>query len=131
METEFLKGRITVMPSKNLVQGEKGLLCPKSSHLNPGNLKQCEYCNSQLFVKCKKCGPSAAGDLQVPRVSHRIHKSPFRNSNAGCSAGRRRSRLPNGILLIVAYGAFKVITIVRGNYSLSCDGFHNAIHWSH
>ena len=39
------------MPSKNLVQGEKGLLCPKCSHLNPGGLKQCEYCNSQLFVK--------------------------------------------------------------------------------
>ena len=104
------------MPSKNLVQGEKGLLCPKCSHLNPGNLKQCEYCNSQLFVKCKKCGAKMQRVIsKCPECRHRIHKSPFRTRKRRMF--RRSKKVTIGqmaILLIVAYGAFKVITIAAG-----------------
>ena len=104
------------MPSKNLVQGEKGLLCPKCSHLNPGNLKQCEYCTSQLFVKCKKCGAKMQRVIaKCPECRHRIHKSPFRKLKRRMF--RRSKKITIGqmmILVIVAYGAFKVITIAAG-----------------
>ena len=104
------------MPSKNLVQGEKGLLCPKCSHLNPGNLKQCEYCNSQLFVKCKKCGAKMQRVIsKCPECRHRIHKSPFRKLKRRMF--RRSKKVTIGqiaVLLIVAYGAFKVITMAAG-----------------
>ena len=104
------------MPSKNLVQGERGLLCPKCSHLNPVNLKQCEYCNSQLFVKCKKCGAKVQRLIpQCPECRHRMHKSPFGKLKRRMF--RRSKKVTIGqvaILVIVAYGAFKVITIAAG-----------------
>ena len=34
----------------------RGLLCPKCSHVNPNNLKLCEYCKTRLFTKCRQCG---------------------------------------------------------------------------
>ena len=101
------------MPSKNLVQGEKGLLCPKCSHLNPGNLKQCEYCNSQLFVKCKKCGAKMQRLIsKCPECRDQIHKSPLRKLKRRMF--RRSKKVTIGqmaFLLIVAYGAFKMITL--------------------
>ena len=105
------------MPSKNLVQGEKGLLCPKCSHLNPGGLKLCEYCNSQLFVKCKKCGAKVQRVIsKCPKCRHRMHKSPFRKLKRRMF--RRSKKLTLGqaaIMLIVAYGAYKVITMAASN----------------
>ena len=104
------------MPSMNLVQGEKGLLCPKCSHLNPGGLKQCEYCNSQLFVKCKKCGAKMQrGISKCAECRHRIHKSPFRKLKRRMFRRSKKATISQMvILLIVAYGAFKVITIAAG-----------------
>ncbi len=106
------------MPSKNLVQGEKGLLCPKCSHLNPGDIKQCEYCNSQLFIKCKKCGAKMQRVIpKCPECRHRIHKSPFRKLKRVMF---RRSRKPTpaqmAIMVIVAYGAYKVIVMAAEKF---------------
>ena len=104
------------MPSKNAVQGEKGVLCPKCNHLNPGGLKQCEYCNSQLFVKCKKCGAKMQRVIsKCPACRHRMHKSPFRKLKSRMF--RRSKKITMGqraILMIVADGAFKVIRIAAG-----------------
>ena len=106
------------MPSKNLVQGEKGLLCPKCSHLNPGDLKQCEYCNSQLFVKCKKCGAKMQRVIsKCPECRHGIHKSPFRKLKR--EMFRRTRKITFGqmaIMVIVAYGAYKVIVMAAGKF---------------
>ena len=33
----------------------RGLLCPKSSHVNPNSLELCEYCKTDLFTKCNQC----------------------------------------------------------------------------
>ncbi len=106
------------MPSKNLVQGEKGLLCPKCSHLNPGDLKQCEYCNSQLYLKCNKCGSKMQRVLsKCPKCRHRIHKSLFGKLKRRMF--RRSKKLMFGqavAMVIVAYGAFKVITLAAGKF---------------
>ena len=104
------------MPSKNLVQREKGLLCPKCSHLNPGNLKQCEYCNSQLFVKCKKCGAKMQRVISKgPEWRHRIHKSPFRKLKRRMFRRSKKVTISQMVILLIeAYGAFKVITIAAG-----------------
>ena len=104
------------MPSKNLVQGEKGLLCPKCSHLNPGDLKQCEYCNSQLFVKCKKCGAKVQRVISTcPECRHRTLKSLFRKLKQRMFLRSKKLTLGQAaIMLIVAYGAYKVITMAAG-----------------
>ncbi len=106
------------MPSKNLVQGKKGLLCPKCSHLNPGDLKQCEYCNSQLFVKCKKCGAKMQRVIsKCPECRHGIHKSLFRKFKRVMF--RRTRKLTFGqmaVIVIVAYGAYKVIVMAAGKF---------------
>ena len=106
------------MPSKNLVQGEKGLLCPKCSHLNPGDLKQCEYCNSQLFVKCKKCGAKMQRVIsKCPECRHGIHKSPFRKLKRVMFLRTRKITFGQmAIMVIVAYGAYKVIVMAAGKF---------------
>ena len=104
------------MPSENLVQGEKGLLCPKCNHLNPGDLRQCEYCNSQLFVKCKKCGVKVQRVIsKCPECHHRMHKSPFRKLKRRMFRRSKKITLGQvGIIVIVAYGAYRVITMAAG-----------------
>ncbi|MDP6794909.1 MAG: zinc ribbon domain-containing protein [Verrucomicrobiota bacterium] len=106
------------MPSKNLVQGEKGLLCLKCNHLNPRDLKQCEYCNSQLFVKCKKCGAKVQRVIsKCPECRHRMHKSPFRKFKRRMFRRSKKIALGEvGIIVIVAYGAYKVITMAAGKF---------------
>ena len=106
------------MPSKNLVQGEKGLLCPKCSHLNPGDLKQCEYCKSQLFVKCKKCGAKVQRVIsKCPECHHRMHKSPFRKLEKRLFAKSRKLTLAQtALMMIVAYGSFKIITMAASKF---------------
>ena len=106
------------MPSKNLVQGEKGLLCPKCSHLNPGDLKQCEYCKSQLFVKCKKCGAKVQRVIsKCPECHHRMHKSPFRKLEKRLFAKSRKLTLAQtALMMIVAYSAFKIITMAASKF---------------
>jgi hypothetical protein len=106
------------MPSKNLVQGEKGLLCLKCNHLNPRDLKQCEYCNSQLFVKCKKCGAKVQRVIsKCPECRHRMHKSPFRKLKRRMFRRSKKIALGEvGIIVIVAYGAYKVITMAAGKF---------------
>jgi len=106
------------MPSKNLVQGEKGLLCPKCTHLNPGDLKLCEYCNSQLFVKCKKCGAKVQRVWsQCPECHHRMHKSPFRKLKRRLFRKSQKITLGQvAIMMAVAYGAYKAITMAAGKF---------------
>ena len=104
------------MPSKNLVQGGKGLLCPKCAHLNPGDLKECEYCNSQLFVKCKQCGAKVQRVLSRCGVcNHRLKKSPFRKLERRMF--RRSRKVTWGqfvLLLVVAFVAYKAIQMASG-----------------
>ena len=102
------------MPSKNLVQGEKGLLCPKCSHLNPGGLKECEYCNSQLFIKCKKCGEKVQRVLsQCPKCRHRLHKSLLNKIERKMFARSRKITLGQfGLLIIMAIVMYHVIQFV-------------------
>ena len=102
------------MASKNLVQGEKGLLCPKCSHLNPGNLKECEYCNSQLFIKCKKCGAKVQRVLsQCHKCRHRLHKSFFSKLERKMFARSRKITLGQfGLLIILAILTYQAIKLV-------------------
>ena len=104
------------MPSKNAVQGEKGVLCPKCAHLNPSDLKECEYCNSQLFVKCKICGamgqrvPSRCGEC-----NHRLKKSSFRKLKR--KMFRRSHKITIwqfALLIVVAFVAYKAIQMASG-----------------
>ncbi len=102
------------MASKNLVQGEKGLLCLKCSHLNPGNLKECEYCNSQLFIKCKKCGAKVQRVLsQCQKCRHRLHKSFLTKLERKMFARSRKITLGQfGLLIILAIFMYQAIKIV-------------------
>ncbi len=104
------------MPSKNAIQGEKGLLCPKCSHLNPSNLNQCEYCNSQLFVKCKKCSAKVQRVFsQCPECRHRMHKSVFQKLKRRMFRRSKKITLGQTVfIVIVAFGAYKVITLAAG-----------------
>ena len=103
------------MASKNLVQGEKGLLCVKCSHLNPGNLTTCEYCNTPLFIICKKCEAKVQRALsQCQKCGHRLHKSFLSKLERKMFARSRKITLSQfGLLIILAlfmYQAIKVIS---------------------
>ena len=104
------------MPSKNAVQGEKGLLCPKCAHLNPSDLKECEYCNSKLFVKCKSCGAKVQRVLsRCGECNHRLKKSPFRKLKR--KMFRRSRKITIGqfaLLIVVAFVAYKAIQMASG-----------------
>ena len=102
------------MASKNLVQGEKGLLCLKCSHLNPGNLNECEYCKSPLFIKCKKCGAKVQRVLsQCQKCGHRMHKSFFDKIERKMFASSRKVTLGQfGLLIILAIFVYQVIKMV-------------------
>ena len=103
------------MASKNLVQGEKGLLCVKCSHLNPSNLKACEYCKTPLFITCKKCEAKVQRALsQCRKCGHRLHKSFLSKLERKMFARSRKITLGQfGLLIILAlfmYQAIKVIS---------------------
>ncbi len=104
------------MPSKNAVQGEKGLLCPKCAHLNPGDLKDCEYCNSQRFRNRKKCGAKVQRVLsRGGECNHRLKKSPFRKLKR--KLFRRSRKITIGqfaLLIVVAFVAYKAIQMASG-----------------
>ena len=102
------------MASKNLVHGEKGLLCLKCSHLNPGNLKECEYCNSKLFIKCKKCGAKVQRVLsQCQKCRHRLHKSILSKLERKMFARSRKITLGQfGLLIILAIFTYQAIKMV-------------------
>ena len=104
------------MPSKNAVQGEKGLLCPKCAHLNPSDLKECEYCNSQLFVKCKICGAMVQRVLsRCGECNHRFKKSSFRKLKR--EMFRRSHKITIwqfALLIVVAFVAYKAIQMASG-----------------
>ena len=103
------------MASKNLVQGEKGLLCVKCSHLNPGNLTTCEYCKTPLFIICKKCKTNVQKALsQCQKCGHRLHKSFLSKLERKMFARSRKITLGQfGLLIMLAlfmYQAIKVIS---------------------
>ena len=104
------------MPSKNAVQGGRGLLCPKCAHLNPSDLKECEYCNSQLFVKCKICGAMVQRVLsRCGECNHRLKKSSFRKLKR--KMFRRSHKITIwqfALLIVVAFVAYKAIQMASG-----------------
>ena len=103
------------MASKNLAQGEKGLLCVKCSHLNPGNLTACEYCKTPLFIICKTCKAKVQAALsQCQKCGHRLHKKFLSKLERKMFARSRKITLGQfGLLIILAlfmYQAIKVIS---------------------
>ena len=62
-------------------------------------------------------GQGAAGDLQVPECRHRVHKSPFRKLKKRLFGKSQKITLAQTvIMMIVAYGAFKIITIAASKF---------------
>ena len=102
------------MASKNLVQGEKGLLCVKCSHLNPGNLTACEYCEAPLFIICKKCEAKVQRALsQCQKCGHRLHKSFLSKLESKMFARSRKITLGQfGLLIILALFMYQVIKVI-------------------
>ena len=92
------------------------MLCPKCVHLNPGDLKECEYCNSQLFVKCKQCGAKVQWvRSRCGECNHRLKKNPLRKLKR--KMFRRSRKITMGqfaLLVIVAFIAYKAIQIASG-----------------
>ena len=118
--TSFLYGkrvperRIIGVNSKNLAQGEKGLLCSNCSHLNPSGLEESEYCNSHLFVKCNKCKVRVQrGIVRCPKCHQWLRNRPFLKFKRRLFCRSRKITLGQAALIsIVAYGMYKVFAIV-------------------
>ena len=92
------------------------MLCPKCAHLNPGDLKECEYCNPQLFVKCKSCGAKVQRVLsRCGECNHRLKKSPFRKLKRKMFRRSRKITIRQfALLIVVAFVAYKAIQIASG-----------------
>ena len=102
------------MASKNLIQGEKGLLCLKCSHLNPGNLNECEYCKTTLFIICKKCEAKVQRALsQCQKCGHRLNKSFLSKLERKMFARSRKITLGQfGLIIILALCMYQVIKVI-------------------
>ena len=65
-------------------------------------------------------GQGAASDLQVPEDNydrHQMHKSPFRKLKKRLFGKSRKLTLAQtAIMMIVAYGAFKIITMAASKF---------------
>ncbi len=90
---------------------ERGILCAKCEHLNPGDTNVCSYCGAHLFVTCHHCGHR--NQRAYSRCAHcrrRLHRSLIRKWYKWMFRGQAKAKpLHFVLMIIVVFIAYKII----------------------